>query len=48
MKDKHRKGKSTDRYAGLKVLAATTVLLAPVIAKSALTIILKAWSKKRP
>ncbi len=41
------KGKSASRYSGLKVIFATTVLLAPLVAKSALTIILKIWSKKK-
>jgi hypothetical protein len=35
------------QYSGAKVTLATAVLLAPLVAKSVLTVILKYWSKKK-
>jgi hypothetical protein len=41
------KENSPSKYAGTKIVLATTVLLAPLVVKSAVTIILKSWSKKK-
>ncbi len=41
------KDTNASRYSVLKVIFATTMLFAPLVAKSALTIILKIWSKKK-